>query len=398
MTTQIKQKVNSFDTIHLSIPEDIINRHKSNFSVEYKVNEETMELLEKDYSGLTQIHFIKNKNHLGLGHCTYVPHRNIYDVKISAKILREKYPTGITKNTIYDVINALEKYGIGDIEPEAFIERAEIRTCDNTFNIPVDNFTGEESIYECFSALSAFAVRGRKQKMNTFEADGVKNKEINGVVFGKNTRQNQSLTFYYKVDEAFANPEDNRNKPESVIMRKYGMDYKEFFAYFENKIRAELRLTSQVLMKNSFNLPKKTRNNVVLKDILYSKSNAMLKKFNEYVSERQTEIQMKKREKEEIILNTYCPEKDIFDENERLLYMWGVMLHDVIKASDGDVNYVLNYVRKKMKYKDGRISDTHLEKIQTLLNLYRIKKNKIYEVGVYINRYREINKKIKELV
>ena len=323
MTTQITQKVNSFDTIHFSIPEDVINRNKSNFSVEYKVNEETMELLEKDYSGLTQIHFIKNKNHLGLGHCTYVPHRNIYDVKISAKILREKYPTGITKDTIYDVINALEKYGIGVIEPEAFIERAEIRTCDNTFNIPVDNFTGEESIYECFSALSAFAVRGRKQKMNTFEADGVKNKEINGVVFGKNTRQNQSLTFYYKVDEAFANPEDKRNNPEPVIMRKFGMDYKEFFAYFENKIRAELRLTSQVLMKNSFNLPKKTRNNVVLKDLLYSKSNAMLKKFNEYVSERQTEIQMKKREKEEIILNTYCPEKDIFDENERLLYMWG---------------------------------------------------------------------------
>jgi hypothetical protein len=65
MNTQITQKVNSFDTIHFSIPEDVINRNKSNFSVEYKLNEETMELLEKDYSGLTQIHFIKNKNHLG---------------------------------------------------------------------------------------------------------------------------------------------------------------------------------------------------------------------------------------------------------------------------------------------------------------------------------------------
>ena len=61
MNTQTTQKVNSFDTLHLTIPGDIINRNKSNFNQSFRVNEETMELLDEKYEGLTQIHFSKDK-------------------------------------------------------------------------------------------------------------------------------------------------------------------------------------------------------------------------------------------------------------------------------------------------------------------------------------------------
>jgi hypothetical protein len=118
MNTQITQKTNSFDTINLTIPGDVINRNTSNYFSNLKVNEETEQLMLENHGDCQQIKFNRDKKkHLGLGHCIYVPHRNIYDISISAKILREKYPIGITKETIYDVIQALENYGIGDIEP-----------------------------------------------------------------------------------------------------------------------------------------------------------------------------------------------------------------------------------------------------------------------------------------
>ncbi len=398
MNTQTTQKVNSFDTLHLTIPGDIINRNKSNFNQSFRVNEETMELLDEKYEGLTQIHFSKDKTHLGLGHCTYVPHREIYDIKISAKILRDKYPIGITKETIYNVIDTLEEYGIGDIEKEAFVKYAEIRTCDNTFNIPVDNFINQQTIYETFESLSAISVQGVKQKMNTFEADGSKNGDINGVVFGKNTRKNQSITFYYKVDEAFCNPEDKRENAKEVIMRKYGMDYRDFFQYFDDKIRAELRLTSQELIKKSFNLRKGTRDNVVLHDILESKSNAMLKKFNEYVSHKQSEIQMKRLERNKMLKDKYTISPKI-DKKEVSIILWGNMLNDIIESTNGNYKIVSDYVKKQI-YGDSThvISDTIKETIHTLITIHNTKGKSNKEVGAYINRYREITKKIKQLV
>ena len=123
MKTQITQKVNSFDTLNLTIPGGVINRTKCNYSSDLQVNEETMEIMNKNYGeDAEQIKFNRDKKkHLGLGHCIYVPHRDIYDISISAKILRDKYPIGITRETIYDVIQELENYGITFTEKHSII-------------------------------------------------------------------------------------------------------------------------------------------------------------------------------------------------------------------------------------------------------------------------------------
>lgn len=399
MQTQIKQKTNSFDTINLTIPGDVINRNPKNYSYELKVNEETNELMEENYGDCQQLKFIRDKkNHLGLGHCIYVPHRKIYDISISAKILRNKYPTGITKETIYDVIHALENYGIGDIEEEAFIELGEIRTCDNTFNIPLDDFVNSKSVYQTFDALSSISAYGLKQKMKTFDADGTEFGDINGVVFGKNTRKNQSITFYYKIDEAFSQRGDKRENHKEVIMRKYGMESNDFFSAFEQTIRAELRLTSQELIKKSYNLQKGTRNNVVLKDILYSKSNAMLKKFNEYVSQKQTEKGMLIIEKRNRIKNALFGEiKGKPTKQEMALRLWANAIYDYIEMTDGDYKATCAYVNNEW-YNGTGLNNSMYEKIQILCKLYQNRNKPDGELGVLVRRYKEINKKIKQLV
>ena len=400
MNTQIKQKVNSFDTINLTIPGDVINRDARNYSYDLKVNEETDELMQDNYGDCKQYKFIRDKkNHLGLGHCIYVPHRNIYDISISAKILKNKYPIGITKETIYVVIQALENYGIGDIEEKAFVELGEIRTCDNTFNIPVDNFENQKSIYQTFDALSSISAFGLKQKMKTFDADGEEFGDINGVVFKKDTRSNQQITFYYKIDEAFSQRGDKREHHQEVIMRKYGMESNEFFSAFEKTIRAELRLTSQDLMKKSFNLQKGPRNNVVLKDILESKSNAMLKKFNEFVSQKQTEKGMLQIEKRRRIKNALFG-RDNFEKptkQEMALRLWANAIYDYIEMTDGNYKAICAYVNNEF-YNGTGLNNSMYEKIQILCKLYQNRDKEDIELGVLVKRYKEINKKIKELV
>jgi putative component of toxin-antitoxin plasmid stabilization module len=88
MNTQITQKTNSFDTINLTIPGDVINRNTSNYFSNLKVNEETEELMLENHGDCQQIKFNRDKKkHLGLGHCIYVPHRNIYDISILCAVL-----------------------------------------------------------------------------------------------------------------------------------------------------------------------------------------------------------------------------------------------------------------------------------------------------------------------
>lgn len=399
MKTQTTQKVNSFDTINLTIPGDVINRNKSNYNYDLKVNEATEELMLERYGECQQLKFNRDKkNHLGLGHCIYVPHRDIYDISISAKILRNKYPIGITKNTIYDVIQALEKYGIGEIEEEAFIGLGEIRTLDNTFNIPINNYESKKEITETLSALAAISVQGIKTKLKTYQADGEEFANINGVVLTKDTRKNQSITFYYKPDEAFSQRGDKRENHKEVIERKYGMDSAEFFLQFDNTIRAELRLTSQVMIKKSFNLPIATRNNVKLKDVLESKSNAMLYKFNDFVSHLQSEKVMKRLEKTASVKSKYLSDREV-DKKSTSLFLWANLLNDLIVETDGNNKVVSDYVKKQV-YGNANLtlSDTIKDTIKTLITIHKTRGIEEYEIGTYITRYREITNKIKELV
>ena len=400
MKTQITQKVNSFDTLNLTIPGDVINRTKRNYSSDLQVNEETMEIMNERYGAdAEQIKFNRDKKkHLGLGHCIYVPHRDIYDISISAKILRDKYPIGITRETIYDVIQELENYGIGDIEPEAFIKHGEIRSMDNTFNIEIDNCESDKDIYQMFDAISCISAVGIKQKIRTFEADGTEFGNINGVVIKKDTKQNQQITFYYKIDEAFSGRGNSRNNAKEVISRKYGMNVDDFYRAFQKSIRVELRLQSQVLLKKAFNLPNSTRDNVVLSQLLNSKSNAMLKKFDEFVSHKQTEKGMLAIEKKRTIKNVMLSKPTgSGDKMDIQLRLWATALYDIIEMTDGDYKTLCTYVRNEW-YNGKTLNNASYEKIQILVKLYQNRNKNNDELGVLVKKYKEMTKKIKQLV
>jgi hypothetical protein len=179
-------------------------------------------------------------------------------------------------------------------------------------------------------------------------------------------------------------------------MRKYGMDSREFFSAFDNTIRAELRLTSQDLMKNSFNLPRKRNNNVVLRDVLNSKTNAMLYKFNDFVSERQTEMGMKRMIKEQMKVQLYKG-NGYSKKMELSLVLWGGHLNDVIEMTQGDKKKVCDYASKV--YYDGVSLNTDMRrKINTLIQIWKQKDKSNLEIMDYIGKYKEITKKIKHLV
>jgi hypothetical protein len=130
MITQNQQ----FDTIRLHIPEEAISKlDRSVFSIPSSKNAHTY---EDDYKGVEQLWL--NDIGQGINYVKYIPQLKFYDVRISAKILREKYWQGIQEDNIEDVIDKLENRMQCEIDYSQFIEQGKIIQCDNTFNLKLD--------------------------------------------------------------------------------------------------------------------------------------------------------------------------------------------------------------------------------------------------------------------
>ena len=168
----------SFDTIHLSVPDDCIDISKKlkNYSYGQRYNSETHEIIEK---GLSEDRLNPNvkQNHFdikipGVSHITHIPDYNKFDIKFSSKILRGNYTEGITQKSIKDVVQILESAGVGEIYTDMFVENSIVRVCDNTYNIELDN--GKIETY--LDCLDLIITQGKKGKIQSYKNDNKKKK------------------------------------------------------------------------------------------------------------------------------------------------------------------------------------------------------------------------------
>jgi hypothetical protein len=125
----------------------------------------------------------------------------------------------------------------------------------------------------------------------------------------------------------------------------------------------------------------------------------MLKKFNEFVSQKQTEKGMLQIEKRRRIKNALFG-SDNFNKptkQEMALRLWANAIYDYIEMTDGNYKAICAYVNNEF-YNGTGLNNSMYEKIQILCKLYQNRDKEDIELGVLVKRYKEINKKIKELV
>ena len=153
---------NQFDTLRIKVPSTAIKKVDfSKFQKRISVNAETGEI----YEGLAGENFWLEEPGAGLNTFTYVPHLEIFDTQISAKILREDYFKGIQSETINKVFQQLEERGIVEgIDATEFITKSQVLRADNTFNIQLED--GEIADY--YEAIELIASKGKLGKIDTY--------------------------------------------------------------------------------------------------------------------------------------------------------------------------------------------------------------------------------------
>jgi hypothetical protein len=379
MITQNQQ----FDTIRIAVPEEAIS--KLDLSIYSIPSSKDASTGKDNYKGEKQ--FWLNDIGQGLNYAKIVPKFKMVDLQISAKILREDYWQGIQANTIEKVIDTLEKRMGCEIDQQQFIEKSVIRRCDNTFNLPVDN-----NLTDYLEALELLVVQGSKYKMDVYSDANIKS-QINSIVVGKNTNFQQKITFYNKMEEANAVCGKMRGIYGENVEKEYGMKYDDFTAYFNNKIRCELKVSNfQQLRKFYTN---KTKGDVYLQEILSSKQNAIEYQWNQFVNKKETAIGLK------AIDEMYMIKKSYTDD-----FVKGGIYKQILpamKAYNGNATKVKEQV-KKLYYsntKSKKISPSVANTIVELCAAYKQNELRAKNGGMFVNKlgdnFKELEKQIKKI-
>ena len=379
MITQNQQ----FDTIRIAVPEEAIS--KLDLSIYSIPSSKDASTGKDNYKGEKQ--FWLNDIGQGLNYAKIVPKFKMVDLQISAKILREDYWQGIQANTIEKVIDTLEKRMGCEIDQQQFIEKSVIRKCDNTFNLPVDN-----NLTDYLEALELLVVQGSKYKLDVYSDANIKS-QINSIVVGKNTNFQQKITFYNKMEEANAVCGKMRGIYGENVEKEYGMKYDDFTAYFNNKIRCELKVSNfQQLRKFYAN---KKKGDVYLQEILSSKENAIEYQWNQFVNKKQTEIGLK------AIDEMYMIKKSYTDD-----FVKGGIYKQILPAMEaynGNADKVKEQVLKLFysKTKSKKISPSVATTIVELCAAYKQNKLRAKNGSMFVNKlgdnFKELEKEIKKI-
>lgn len=379
MITQNQQ----FDTIKLHIPEEAISKlDKSFYHIPYNANAQSLISSAKG----SDVQTILTDTGQGLNHAIHSSSKKIYDIQISAKILREDYWQGINLDNIEKVVNTIEKRMHCEIDTTHFIEKGHILKCDNTFNIPITN-----NIEEYMEALDLLCVTGERAKMQVYSDEQISS-VINSVVIKGDTNFQQKLTFYNKLREAEAVCRKIKgNNYGEKVEKEYGMKYDDFVSYFNNKIRCELKITNWEQMRKFFTNKKK--GNVYLQEILLSKRNNIEYQWQRFVKEKDTKIGLQAIDEMYMIKKLYSSD---FKEAA-----YAHMLKPVIEAYKGDEEKVKKDI-KKLFYADAtRISPTILKTLLKMCATYKIQNKRAKIGGLFVNKlgenFKELEKQIKEI-
>jgi hypothetical protein len=113
--------------------------------------------------------------------------RDRMTVEMSAKILGEKYPAGITLETVERIPRAINEAGAFQVDAAAFLDGAEVLRCDVAVNLPV------QDVQESLRHLHLLGVNDRYHT-RAYERDGI--------VFTREAKTApERLTFYDKFGE-----------------------------------------------------------------------------------------------------------------------------------------------------------------------------------------------------
>jgi hypothetical protein len=385
MAKNTQLKTQRFDTIHLSVPASAITPNLSNYSYTQQFNAETQELVGDD-DLMYQNRFIGNI--AGLSHIVQVPHRDLFDIRFSAKILREQYPEGITSDTIVRVISELEKGGVGSIDISDFILNSQVRVCDNTFNIQIDN--GEIKNY--LDAIDLVAVQGKKGKHQTYYGDNTKGKEVDSVIIGKNTNKLQKITLYNKIEECRANADKKKIEYKTFSEIEYGMQWPDFYDYFNNKLRVELRVSNQEHMRRFYQPTYRSNQKMTLEGILLSKENAILHQWDNFINEKlsvkaMNYLDMTYRERQQYKINGFSAAAN-----------WA-LIGQFVKMFDGDEVLVKDKIEKLYytPFGKNRISPSVLQDIHNFCKEHKMSKIPASNGNNITEKYKEVKHKISNL-
>jgi hypothetical protein len=389
MALKTLKEEQSFDTLKLKVPaECFTNINWGMFSVPTKHNASTLELVEEP---ITQVLLDSKSEIKGLNTFTYVPHLNLFDLQISAKILREDYYQGITKHNISKVCQTLTDNDIvSGVDISEFIQTAQVLKADNTFNIPIE----EAMIADYYDALSLVITQGTKGKIDVY---GDRGDRVNGVVVGKDTKVLQKITIYDKMEEARVKLKSQIGTFDDNVKREYGMEGQAFRDYFNNKLRIELRV-------NDFNKLRKfytnrSKGNVYLEDLLFSENNAILYQWNQFVSSTDTATAIKFLDMSYQDKMNYKLEGYSASANFHYLKTW-------IEKFKGDEKIVTDKI-KKLHYYDAsngkykKMSKSVVNDIIRFCSEYRQNQLKSMRGELFTssltNKFKEVDKKISNL-
>ena len=271
-----------------------------------------------------------------------------------------------------------------------FMQESIIRVCDNTYNIELDN--GKIETY--LDCLDLIITQGKKGKIQSYKNDNTKSKNFDSVVIGKTTNKLQKITIYNKIEEAIASAPSNVGNYNSFVQKEYGMKWDDFYDYFENRLRVELRVTNQEHLRKLYT-NKKSPQKVTLEDILFSKKNAILQQWDSFVNEGLTNHTIK-----------------YFDmtHKERELYKLGsfskaanwALLKDFVKMCDGDTDRVRDKIQKLYYTNDDgsyrKISPSVMKDLVMFCGDYRrVKRLGLSPTEGWTEKYKEVRTKLQKI-
>lgn len=221
-------QVNKLDTIHLAIPEGIVNK------------------------------VVRRGKRLGISYMGYDSWRHCYYYEVSAKILKAKYSDLISKYNIRQFIQELNKSRILEVNEDAFYDQVMATFTDFTIDIPRDNKP------ETFLTLTN-AVMSPRWFRQPYQRGEVKE----SVLFRSKAQHKNSGQFYDKSVELL--------RPENrELLEHIDLDY------FNDKIRCEFRFHCMPGFRAMFGFPP-TNQYPLLKDLLESNINVPLTQFRNII-------------------------------------------------------------------------------------------------------------------
>lgn len=390
------QRDNEFDSLRLKVPSSVFaGFDKGCFVIKVTKNAKSGEEEGKDDDGNPILYLNEKYKGQGLNDFRYVPKEDVFDLQISAKILRENYYKGIRADTAIFICKNLEERGIvWGTNPERFMTESQVLRADNTFNIELGD--GETDDY--YRAMSMICSKSSKGKIAIYENEE-KLGNVTGVVLSKDTLKMQKITIYNKIEEANSiwKKKYFGKEFDASIEEEYGMKTEDFKDYFSRKLRVECRITDFKTLRDFYT--SRSANEVYLVDLILSKNNCILYQYNKIVSEMDTNRGI------EFLSQKMEARQATKDKTFQTLATY-LLIRQFAEEFDGDEVVVRDRV-KKLAYEriDGsgykQISPSVVADIKKYCMEWREEQRK-KELGDWVERdlvgkYRHIEGQIKEL-